>query len=1465
MLLFAILSNGTVQTYIAQKIATRLSKELHTEISISKLHISLGLHILLEDIYINDQYHNTLLRTKQIDCKIRKLSFFNKKIEFSKVLFDENQVAIVKYKNDSVANFQFLVEYFKSKDTATVKRGDWKISGRSFEIKNTSFKYQNQDKMNFVGNTIDFNNLMLSDMNFKVDTLLMNGDTLNVNIFKLSFKDKSGFVLNNLSSRITIYPGYFGLKYLSIETPKTKLSLDCSLTYNEQNDLNDFANKVQIQSNIRSSKLDMKDISYFVNSMQGMDNLLSFSGKISGKVSNIKFREFKFGYGKATNFEGDISLNGLPNIEETFIRLSVDKFTTTKTDIESFKIPGKFINHIQIPQQLLSFGNVMLKGDFTGFYNDFNAYADFVTQNGNFSTDITLRKNNKKNLIEYKGHLAAMQFNLGTFFNTPTVFGKLNLDAEISGSGLTANTAKVKMTGGINRLEFKGNVYDSIVIKGDIANNKFNGFLGVQDDNIDFNFLGIVDYTSNNPIFDFTANIRDANLYKLKLLDTDSTGLLSTNLNFNFTGKKIDDIVGTIKIENTTYKQRKEQYNMKKLSLITYNDTLGQRKIDLLSDFIDANMYGKFRFEDLSFIFNKFINNYLPSITTAKANNELYFSNNNEQKFDFNIKLKNVETLTRLFVPKLFISKNSTFSGSYNSITSNFKLHGNADTIKFNTQVFDKFYIEGTTDEKRLYLLTGCKRLHLNNSLGVDNFKLNSLVQSDSVFYALYWKDTLTKIKNSGDISGFACFNKAPLIDMRIVRSDIIINDSVWHLYGENYLSINKRDITIQNLEFGDKKQSVRLDGKISSNPLDKFTINFNQFNLSQLDFLIADNNIEVAGFLDGKVDLIDLYKSPNFITDVNILNVFFNKNKLGDLNIKSTWDKERNGLFVNTNLIFTGNYKKDTTLFISGWYFPDNNDQNFDFKAKLNQLKLRSLTHYFKSFSSKFDGQAIGNITLKGTLKNPEINGKVLLLRSSMKIDYTGVEYTISNSDSIEINTNYFKFTNLGIATETGRAFMDGKITHQGFRNIKIDLNLKYNNLMVLNTISTDNELFYGKAYASGMIKINGTDRDIHLDIRAKTNKETSLFIPLSDRTETRENNFITFIEKQKEYIIPTKSSNRFDGITMKCEIEITPEAEIGINLETPQTVGNIKAFGDGNIQLIIDKEGEFKMFGDYIIRDGLYFLSIQSFINKKFNIQSGANITWKGDPYDANVNMKAIYNIRASLYPILINSAETNVSKKKVPVQSIISIDGKLNNPSVDFDIGLPSVDQETKDRFFSILDRNDKQLMLQQNFVLLMTNNFISQNRNTYSSSVTTSVGNSSFEMLSNQVSNILSQNIEFIDIGVNYRPGDQLSYQEVQIALSKQIINDRVTIDVNGGFGGAVKTTDAAAKQSTNIVGDVNVEYNITEDGRFRFKVFNRSNTNEFMNTISPYTQGIGFFYRREFDNIRELFSNPKNNK
>lgn len=1460
LLVFAFLSSSLVQTFIAQKFASYLSNEIKTEVFISKLRISLSLNVVAEDFFINDKYHNNIINSQKVQFKIRKLSFRKRKIEFNKILFEKNNLALIKYKNDSVMNYQFIIDYFASDDTTTTTpEKKWKISCKSFEIKNSNFKYQYQDNMDFIEKGLDFNNIQLSQLNLKLDSISLFNDTLKASIKNLSFSERSGFKLKNLNTKVDFYNGSIGLNNCHFETDSSKLNFDCTISYENPEDLNDFINNVNFRTKFYNSKINTCDLGYFVHDFYKKNNQINFSGETFGNISNFKIRNFKFAYGKATSFEGAISLNGLPKIEETFIRISVEKFTTIKSDIENFKIPGE-AKGISIPRELLTFGNIIINGDFTGFYNDFNAYADFYTQNGNFSTDIVLKKN-KKQEIEYKGHLYAKQFDIGKFLNITNMFGKLNLDAEVNGSGITAATAKVEISGNVNRLEFRKNVYDSIIIKGEIANNLFNGFLNVHDEKINLNFLGAIDLSSDLPVFDFTALIDNAQLYQLKIIDVDSTGILSTKLNFNFVGKKVDDIIGVINITDTRYKRHNELFKLDKLTLLTFNDSIGERRIEINSDLMDAQMHGNFRFEDLPNAFNYFIKNFLPSLNITDKSHGQAFNFSNQYYFDADVSLKNTYPISRLLLPQVLISNNAEIKARFNSQTKVFNIDCKADYVKFYNQTIKNWKLESITDENKLYIKFLSSRLMFNETMGLDNFNIFSTLQSDSIFYSFNWTDNNFVNKNNGDIRGFASFVEAPDIKFKIIRSDITINDSIWHLYNENEIIFAKSKISIQNFALGDENQFIKFNGNISENPNDKLIIDFNHFNISNIDFLTLDSDIDLDGIIDGNIELFNFYKNFNFYSNLTVNKLAFNKDKLGDLSLFSTWDDNKDGLFIKSNLIYTGNIGRDTTLFVHGYYFPNNPKDNFDVKIRLNHLKLRSLSSYFSSFSSAFDGQAMGNINLKGNAKSPEIFGKILLLRSFMKIDYLGVDYSISNSDSIEIGTNYFKFTNLHLYHSTGKATLDGKITHKDFKNIFLDLNINYNNLLVLNTISSENEMFYGKAYASGKIKIYGPDNYISLDIRAKTEKETSIYIPITNKTTTHVNNFITFIQKEKKSEVDVEPRNKFSGISMNFELEVKPEAEININLETPQTGGEIRAYGEGNLQLGINKDGEFKMYGGYTINDGQYFFTIQNIISKKFNIQNGGSIVWSGDPYDAAVKMKAIYNLRASLYPILLGTADY-VSKKKVPVQNIISIEGNLTNPNIDFDIELPTTEQEVKDRFFSVLDKNNKEQMLQQSFSLLVMNSFISQNRNVYSSSVGSGVGNSSSEVISNQISNWLSQISKDFDIGVNYRPGDQLSSQELQLALSTQLFNDRVTIDGNFGMGGNLKTDDntgaSMTKASNNFVGDVNVEVKITEDGRFKMKVFNRSNTNEFMNIVSPYTQGIGIFYRREFDNFTELF-------
>ena len=1461
MITLAILSSSAVQTSIAKRFAANLSEKLHTEINISKVSINYKLHILLEDVFINDQRHNVLLNANVIDCKVGHLSLNNKSISFSKIIFKNTQVDLIKYHSDTVMNFQFLVDYFKSEDTVKSKTS-WKISSKSIEFQNTKFKYLNQDEKDYKANGFDYNNIELTNLNVKIDSLLLKGDTVFVKIDKLGFKDKSGYVVKNFSSKIKYYPGLISLQNLNLETAFSNLNLDIKLSYDNPEALKDFLNKVNIQADIRKSNVSLKDIAYFNKNFKGDDNRIAFSGLISGKVNNIKLRDFKFNYGHTTDFEGNISMNGLPDIEQTFIRLSITKFTTSKADIESLYIPGVINNHIQVPTSLMALGAIIIKGDFTGFYNDFNANANLYSSIGQISTDIALRKN-KQNKIEYKGHINAKKFNIGEYLDLKNLMGKLNLDAEISGSGLKREDAKIEMTGGINAFEFKGNVYDSIAIKGQFTNKLFDGYLSVVDNKVDFNFLGNIDFSSDLPVFDFTATIKDANLYKLKLVNSDSTGILSTRLNFNFNGNTADNIKGLIKVENTSYRKGKDEYNMKLLSINTFNDTAGQRKIELKSDFITADMYGSFRFTDLPAALDNFIEKYLPSFTPIKIKNKTEVSKN-DQKFVFNILLRNTDELSRLFFPSLLIAKNATINGSYNSKLSDLRLNGNATELTFNGKQFKDWYFDGVTDNKRLYLTTGCSRLAISDSLGLDNLKLKSYLQSDSILFFVNWEDKNSIYHhNSGDISGYASFANVPEINIALTKSDIIVNDSVWRLRGKNNIKIDSSVISIDNLTVSSGFQSIGIEGKITKNPGEKIYLNLSKFDIANFAFFLEPKNIYLSGLVSGNVGFYDLYKSPNFITNINIQDLKLNKDLFGNANLVTTWDKNRDALYSKLVIRYKGNVGEADRIVADGYYYPNDPNQNFDFKLSLFNQRIASIGHYLKSFSSEFEGQVSGSLTLKGTVDKPIVKGKVKLDRTTMKIDYLNTVYSLS--DSVEIGINYFAFNNFVFTDENhNTARLDGKITHDAFRNIRLDLKVTTKKFMMLNTKSSDNDMYYGKAFASGVIKITGPDNDIKLDIIAKTEKGTELVIPISDKTVNRDNSYITFIDKNVEDNKFRYRNKAIYGVTMKFNLEITPEAQIGLNVETGNTGGEIRANGNGNIQMVIDDAGSFNMYGNYTIVEGLYFFSIQNLTSKKFTIASGATIDFNGDPYNANVKMKAVYNLKASLYPVMLAIGSTD--KKKVAVQSIISIDGKLANPNIDFDINLPNTDQEIRDQFFTLVDKNDKNQMNQQTFSLLVVNSFISKDRTTYSASVGSSVGNSSAEMISNQISNWLSQINKDFDININYRPTDQLTNQELQVMLSTQILNDRISLNGNAVVGGSIKDQANGSSQSpnqnaNNFIGDVNAEVKLTEDGRFKLKVFNRSNQYDLLNNYSPYTQGIGIMYRREFDNIREVFKNP----
>ncbi len=510
----------------------------------------------------------------------------------------------------------------------------------------------------------------------------------------------------------------------------------------------------------------------------------------------------------------------------------------------------------------------------------------------------------------------------------------------------------------------------------------------------------------------------------------------------------------------------------------------------------------------------------------------------------------------------------------------------------------------------------------------------------------------------------------------------------------------------------------------------------------------------------------------------------------------------------------------------------------------------------------SEIEGSFNGDVEIKGDIELPELEGKLRLTNSKFKVDYLNTFYTIN--DEIIIEPDFFGFNLIKIVDEKGNsAIATGTAFHEKYENFSLDIGLEMKNFMALNTTAVDNDMYYGKANISGLANISGFANNLIFDLNVTTDKNTRLNIPLSGESEVYSSNFLTFIEKDRVYKVNSDYEVNLDGITMNFDLSVTPDAEVRLIFD--EQIGDvIKGRGSGNLKMQITTLGDFEMFGQYVIDEGDYLFTLQNLINKKFVLQKGGVITWNGDPFEANMDLSAIYKLRSSLYDILPDDSTGNY-RKRVPVSLKLNMEGKLMNPEIDFDIKLPTADDATQQRLNSILYVNsaevNKQEMNKQVFSLLILNRFATPSGLGQDYQHANVGATSSSEFLSNQLSNWLSRLSDDVNVGVNYRPGDELSSDEYELALSTQIFNDRVLLDGNVGYS-SNNYQYANNQSASGLIGEFSVEYKISQDGRFRVRGFNRSNNNSLLQLNSPYTQGVGLFYREEFDTIDELLEKYK---
>jgi len=1445
ILAYLIFLSPRVQTYLSQKIAKSISEQAHTPVTIEGVDFTPFKSIILKGIYIEDHRQDTLIYIGELKSKLDSINFKTKKAYIGKLSLNKAFFNLYEGK-DREQNIRVFIDSISKKqetENTETEEKSWDINISNLDLINSHFSFVTIEAkkqafgMNYAD--IDVENIKLQARNIKII-----GDSVDFDLKHMSCTEKSGFVLKDFNTHSWVTPTQWGMTKATFVSPKSRVSASrILLNYKSgQGYWSQFTKKMKLDIQVKSSKINFEDLAYFNDRLLGFREFGFLSGHIYGTIYDLKGRNINILYGNQTSFKGQFYMNGLPKIANSYLEADFKELTTSISDIENVYIPNYKDNHIKLPKQLDNLGLIHYQGNFNGYINDFVFFGDFQTDQGNIRTDILLKPSLTENNLSFTGDITTNDFNLGHLLSQDKI-GKVSMNVALKGSTSKDVTQGV-MQGNISKFNFFDYEYKNLSLDGYFADKHFDGKIALLDPNIGFDFTGKIDFSKETPEVNFQSNLKNAKLYPLHLNTKDELAELSLSLDANFTGDRFDNANGNIFINDIEYKNGRGRFSLDSIK-IDSKTTPDLKQFDLKSDLADLNVKGNYEIDELVSSLSNMIYYYLPAYAPDSSYTKIDSTNN----FEFDLLLKENSKLTELIYPEIILAPQSQLSGEINAKEHSLNLKLDIPFLNYDSKSIEGIRVSLNTDNDKLNLKGRSDKLVFTESYNIFNLSHQIEAQNNQVKYDLNWNNWGAKTySGSLAVIGTASseeLNSNPKWEIDILPSTLILADSTWQI-SPSHIQIDSTSYIVENFKISQDHQYFAVDGKISSRAEDMINCQIHDISLNNINTISGNKNLGIDGNTRGYFQLSDFYGDRLTKADLVLDNLTFNRDTIGDFYLKSDWDKDEQKLSLESYAIH--NNKREIN--IEGDYFPAADSINLS--LSLDSMRMNVLRPYLEGNISELDGRIGGFMQVEGSTNSPRFYGKLKFLNTSFKVDELQTKYTCN--DSIIFTPQEIQFNNFKIYdSENNLAEIYGAITLNNFEKIDLDLALSTNNFKLLNTKITDNEILYGKAYMTGITHLFGSPDDIEVEIDAKTNKDTRIYIPLNKTGDIKKSDFITFINSYETVeIVKEKYDIDLSGIKLNCNLEITPETDIRIIFD-PKVGDILKANGSGNLKLGIDTKGDFNIYGNYTINTGSYLFTLQNVINKKFDLSHGGTIKWDGDPYSATIDINAVYGVKTSLYDLLLNTPYVE-SRKKIQVQCNMNLSQQISNPTIRFDIDFPTLDQQIQsilEELFSTEDEMNKQILS-----LLVLNRFYTpeymrstdsefENKNSsYAVGVTTS------ELLSNQLSNWLSKISNKFDVGFSYRPGDSVTSDEIEFALSTQIFDDKVTI--NGNLG-----TNSNQNQDNDIVGDFDVNIKLDQKGKLQMKAFTRSN--EYLSDYaSRNTQGVGIFYKEDFDTVSELF-------
>lgn len=1349
---------------------------------------------------------------------------------------------------------------------------NWVVRAKKIGLEAGSFSYDDLAAAR-IKRGMDYGHLSFKNINLAANNLYVSGgDTVMAQIEKGSLDEKAGFTLKSLKGDLLYSANGIRLKNLLLTTPHSTIADYLEIGYESPAAVAKNPGKLFMAANLRNTKIGHTDLLNVAPMLLEYPMFADFNkgsmqlqGSLSGQLNNLlldKVEASLFG-GTVVKLSG--RLQGLPDPAAIKSNLNITELTTTSGDLKKI-IPTEYLpGQIELPEKLT------LKGSINGDpNNELKLNLQLNSNMGKASIKGLMRyiTNSEQAVYDISGSLE--QFNMGQLFKMPQTIGRITLDFSAKGKKLDPANADGSYAINLQSAEVQGHTFKNLQVTGQANRGVFNINSSSSEAELNYLLTLYADMRGAYPSVSAELSLHHADLFKM--------GFTDYPLNFSadafaiFPKLDVERPEGSFLITSFEGIYDAQPFQLDTIALIAAQRG-GSNHLKFETDFIECSIDGVYTLTGLFPDLQQYITRYYSFGAPKPA-----LLGNQQARIALHIK---PSTKLTQFLPGFDMKEALAVKLEFDSKTCIFDMKGEIPTLTYggNNITGGTLYAKGTDTSInfKIYL----------NEIGNETFAIPTALLQGEVIHNIVYTDIRLldeKGKLQHTLSG-KLEQTADGLALHVDPSSVILNYDTWGLDPSNLLIFSDLGIYANRFTFSNGSQAIIMQS-LGNRAEDPLSIRLFNFEIGTFTGIARQDSLYLNGIINGTAEIRLNLKNLVFETDLEINNLSYKKDTLGDLtiNVHSTEPD-----IFTIQSVYTGRGGKTDKASLEGSY--DNKKEYLEIFADIERLNLSTLEPFFAGFLTQPKGHLEGGLSISGKLDDPNITGNLIFAEAEATIPLLNSRFSLKN-ERIRFLEDRIYFNRFTLRDAEGKtAILDGNILTADEKNpFRYQLDFSAKNFRVINSTRKNNSLFYGDLFIDSEIKIRGSFErpDVTASFRINDKTDFTLVMPSDDPELSEKQGIVEFInpgspEGDNLLInrIDSLSTANIKGLDLNASIEIDKNAILHFVID--ENNGDmVTAKGSGALFGGINPAGRITMTGTYELVEGFYETSLAIFSKKKFQIQKGSTITWTGEPTTADVDITALYSTKAAPYDlvesiIIGESATTKLRyRDRQPFDVKLNMKGELLKPQITFDLELNRSANLASDLQYTINSKID-QLRLEQSemnkqvFALVLLDRFVAENP--FSSSggsgaVSTLARESVSRLLENQLNNLAGGLIEGIelDFGLtseeDFSTGSSQMRTDLNVGVSTRLLQDRLKISVGSNF--ELEGPTRPNQKTANIAGNIQLDYMLSRDGRYSLRAYRRDEYEVALQGQVVET-GVAFIITVDFNTFKELIEYKKAKK